>query len=482
MFRKAIFFLLLFASIFSFSQQVVTQIPLALKKDRNVFQIINPTTKQVSLFVSDKNMVNAIRLDEQIRVVDSLSAERPEKKYTDMIGYIGQNDNPVLFWSSQKHQEIFAQSYNFETRKVASYSYSIDLKNEKFLQQFSENDHFYIFTVLNETNTLKIYVFDRSGSMETKSIEMPGYMFFNAENKLTTFYGVLDENLMPFEPYYSLEKIAPENPVSLTQSAKKRKCYSKDGKVIMSFDVSTNFTQLITVDLKKFTTSEKIIYKPNVASKRLSQLNSNSFLIDGKLYQIKTSGDEMYVTLKTLGDSLVKEYKTNKDSPIDFKNSDIILENKIPENRWVYKKTSQFINKANNFNLGISCYNVDGKYLVTMGSVSENYAHQSAGAYVTAGILLGGLGTVLVMFGNSVDESFNAYSNRTVIYVNGIFDYSGNHIVGEIKPLAYDKMRLFCQKNTNDICSETLFKLNGNYYLGYYNVRDKNYIFSKYND
>jgi hypothetical protein len=56
-----------------------------------------------------------------------------------------------------------------------------------------------------------------------------------------------------------------------------------------------------------------------------------------------------------------------------------------------------------------------------------------------------------------------------------------NHITGELQPLAFDKIRTFFDKN-KDVSSQTLYKLSDYYYLGYYDIKLKQYIIRKFAD
>ena len=67
-----------------------------------------------------------------------------------------------------------------------------------------------------------------------------------------------------------------------------------------------------------------------------------------------------------------------------------------------------------------------------------------------------------------------------MVKTDGLFDNEGNHIKGDLQPLAFDKIRTFFDKYT-DVSSQTLFKTDA-YYLGYYDNKTKEYIFRKFND
>lgn len=470
---------LLLSSIISFSQEIVNSTPVTLKKDRDVFQIVDNTQKETTLFISDKTKVKAIRLDEKMQIMDSVSAERPDTKiFTQMIGYNTNESNPRLFWSSNDFKKIYTQLYNFNDRKTSTQEYQLPLKDERFLQKFSENKKLYILTILKNSNTLKLYVFDNEGKLEEKHIELTDFHFFKSTDyKKTNLYGILGENLLPFEPSFSLQKINTEDPTSLTYSAKRRKCYSDDNKITLTIDTNFDYSQLIIINLEDYTASEKIIKKPYLPYELKSDINSNSFLIDNKLYQIKSSPEKVVLTLKDLDDNLIKEYSAAGDIPIAFKNSDIIQENGSPGSQRTLENTSQFIRKVNNLNSGVSCYQIGENNLITLGSVSEvrDSNSQILGQFGAIGAL------VAVAISNPSMESFNSYANRKVVKIDCLFGKDFNHIKGDVQPLAFDKIRSFFDAN-RDVSSQTLFKMNSLYYLGYYDNKTKEYIIRKFTD
>ncbi|MDQ5928781.1 MAG: hypothetical protein QG594_559 [Bacteroidota bacterium] len=476
--KKTTFLLfLLLTTINAFAQEVVNSTVLELKKNRDVFQTVNHEKNMVTLFISDKEKVKAINLNENMQIVDSISAERPNTKtYANMIGYNISNGNTRLYWSSNKYENISAQLYDFSSRKTTTKEYKLVLKNEKVLQKFSEDENFYILTVLKNSNNFKLHIFDNQGNYTEKIITLERFHFFKSDYQKSDLYGVLGENLLPFELPFSLQNITVENPTSLTDAAKKRKCYLSNKQIAITIDTNIDYTQVILIDLKNFTVNEKMVKKPFLAGER-TFLNSNSFYFDHKLYQIKTSSEIFHFTIKDLDDNIIKEYFANSASQIDFKNSEIYQEGGDFGGKRTLETASQFIRKINKLNPGISCYDIGQNILITFGGVS---AIQQSTGQIFAGQfgLVGGVIGALAF--NPAMESFNSYANRKVVKIEGLFDTDGNHIKGELQPLAFDKIRTFFDKN-NNVSSQTLFRMDA-YYLGYYDNKTKEYIIRKFAD
>ena len=480
MLKKIIISLVMLHSIASFSQDLVLETPIDLKKNRDVFQTVNNDSKLVNLFISDKIKVKAIQFNEKMNIVDSISADRPNPKtYANMIGYNSNKGNTRLFWSSNDFEEIFTQLYDFTNRKVETQKHTLTFKDEKILQKFSENDKFYILTVVKKSNTFKFHVFDKDGNYEEKIIDLTNFKFYTSEYVKTTLYGMFEVNLLPFEPPFTLQKIDVENPTSLTDAAKKRKCYFNEKQLIITFDINVGYTQVVIVDLMNFTAKEKIVEKSAIAKDEYTRLNSNSFYFQNKLYQMKSSQDMLYLTVKDLDNNLIKEYFANETKSLDFKNSEISQEGgDFGGGKRVLENTSQFIRKVNNLNSGLSCYSIGDNTLVTFGAVSA--VQQSSGQAALGQFGFIGALVSAVAF-NPTMESFNSYSNRKVVKVEGLFDKDANHLKGDLQPLAFEKIRTFVD-NKNDVSSQTLFKMNSIYYLGYYDNKTANYTIRKFTD
>jgi hypothetical protein len=483
MMLKKLFLTFLFLNtLYSFSQEIVSSTPLELKKNRDVFQTVNDATKKVTVFVSDKIKVKALELNEKMQVTDSISTERPDPKiYKNMIGYNTNNNSTRLFWSSGDYDAIFGQLFDFSSRKVITKQYPLVLKNEKVLQQFSENDNFYILTVTKKSNNLNLHIFDKNGDYTTKVISLDGFHFFKLNYIKSDLYGVLEQNLLAFEPPFSLPAINVNNPTSLNDAAKRRKCYFDKKQLVITIDLNVDFTQVILIDLEKFTAIEKIIKSTSISKLSSSgfqiSISSNSFFIDNKLYQIKTSSDEFYFTIRNLDGTVIKEYTTTSDTTIDFKNSEISQQGGDFGGNRTLETSSQFLRKINNLNTGISCYPIGENTLVTIGGIS---GPQQSGGQAVMG-QFGFIGAIMgEIFFNPTMNNFNSYANRKVVKIDGIFDKDGNHIKGDLQPLAFDKIRTFFDKN-NDVSSQILFKIK-DYYLGYYDNKTKEYIIRKFND
>lgn len=473
MFKKISTLVFFLMSSVAFSQEIVNSLPIELNKTSQIFQTVDETKNELTLFVADKFKTTAIKLDSKMNIVDSLSTEKLDKAQNKIIGNITQANKTTLFLASTNPKKIVSQSFNFNDRTLVKKTFDLDIKNEVYLEKFSVNNSFIILYLEKNTNDFRLYVFDSAGNQEVKNISTNELKFYHRSNLYDTFA----DDFLPFEPAFSLQKINPESPTSLTDAAKKRKCYYDKNKILITIDTNPNFTQIITIDLETYTLAGKIIKNTPYKSFNTTELNSNSFLMENHLYQIKTSSTKSILTIKDLEDNLIKEYEMTANKNIDFKNSAIIQQNRSDKSKKTIEETGPFIRKINNLNLGISLYKINDTYFTTLGSVSEirDSGPAVSGIFGVVGVLM------YYALSNPTLENFNAYTNRKVVYFNSILDKNGNHVKEELKPLAFDKIQSFIMdKKVNS--PQTIFKINESYYLGYYENNQKKFNILKFTD
>lgn len=226
----------------------------------------------------------------------------------------------------------------------------------------------------------------------------------------------------------------------------------------------------------KVTATEKLLKHPIIQAEFRSELNSNSFYFDKKIYQIKTSSDRLYLNVKDLNDTILKAYTGIAGKPIEFKNSEINQENN--GGKRVLENSSQFIRKLNNLRTGLSCYSIGENKLITIGGVS---AQQQTVGQITAN-QFGFIGALVgAAFFSPTMNNFNSYANKKVVRIESLFDSGDNHVQGDLKPLAFDKIRTFFD-DYKDVSSQILFKMENSYYLGYYDNKTKEYTIRKFVD
>lgn len=477
MLKKLLFAYLFINSIVSSSQEMVNSTSIELKKNVQIFQIVDDSIKQTTLFMADESRIKAIRLDDKMKFIDSTSSQKPEKTYSGMIGNIVSGNKTTLFWASSNKKKILAQIFDSENNKTLEKAHALEFKNEVYLQEFSIGSKFIILTLPKKSNIFRLYVFDNQGNLEIKDFDLTKNKFYHR----STLYEIFEEGLLPFERPFSLVQINSDSPSSLINTAKKRKCYAQNNKIIITVDTDISYTQVISLDLKTFTATLQNIL--NTSHSKFSQddydIKSNSFINSNKLYQIKSSSDKIFLTIKDMNGTLIKEYSATDETTIDFKNSEINLKGGDFGGKRVLETSSQFLRKVNNLNPGISCYQVGENTLMTLGGVSQE--QQSASQALLGGFGFIGAALYYTVVYSPIIDNFNSYERRKVVKIEGLFDKNSNHVAGDLQPLAFDKINTFLENN-KDIKAQTMFKLDNYYYFGYYDKDAKEYIIRKFAD
>ncbi len=459
------------------SQDLVKQVSLHLKSRTDVFQIVEEDKKQVSLFFSDRQNAKMIRFNEQLDVLDSLSTIRPSKDFDNVIGHSIDGDDYYTYWPHSKEKKIESLCFNFSSKKISSKSISIDFGKEKLFKRITVNNVFYLLTIVKGTSILNCYVLNK-GQLEKKTIDLTTKVFYNSENKKTVLWEILNQETN-FESELSVQDIFDETPPSLVLSANKRKVYPIENDLIFTFDTNKNYTQFLIINLTDFSVSQKLFPQPYFEETEFNTPESNSFLINDQLLQLKSNPSRMHISIKNVTDgSEIKGLEVLLDREIEFKNSEIIQENLSVKNTRVLDQSNQLIRKLTYLNPSLSCYEDQSIYYVTLGGVSMVQNNNA----VAFGAMIGGLSGALI--GALISPSYsvsnlNSYQDRKVVYINCLFDQQFNHVKGEVKNLPFDELRKFDQKN-DWLSDKTIFKINSNLYLGAYSVSEKKYSFYKF--
>ncbi|MFY0482295.1 hypothetical protein ACI6PS_06770 [Flavobacterium sp. PLA-1-15] len=466
----------LFTFLVSFGQEKISGFSPKDKGRKDVFAIVNEADKKTALFFIDKTSLKVSQFNENMQLIDSLGINFSKKEVNDIIGHSLSKNQYFIYWTGSNSKEIVAQCFDFEAKKTLSHTIPFDKGKEKIINQFTQNNIFYIITTTRSSNVLNIYKFV-DGKLEKNTADGTELKFFS-DGKLTTFWDMYTESSgMVYRD--GLRNISAETTPSLVLSTHKKKTYSIDNKLVFTFDINNNFTQMLTLDLSNFKLSQKLYTKPYTKKDDFQTYDSNSFLINNHLIQIKTSPTVLYLSVKDLEGNEIKSIKQEQDTPVAFKNSEIIQEDGSIKDQKILEKSNQFIRKTNNLNPSISGFFKDGKYHLVIGGVS--YPKQDA---VMLGGLIGGFTGALIASAFSSNysvDNLNSYRNKRVVYIYSIFDKNFNHVSGDSEKTAFDKLRSFSEQNT-ELINQTIFKLDSKLFFGAYNKNTNEYSFYKFQE
>lgn len=471
--KKIAILFLLFSISFLHSQEHVSSFNIALKFDKDVFQITDENTKNVTLFLGDSENVNAFLLNEKLEIIDSLKTKREETSYNTIIGYAKKDNQIKIIWSNPYNKKLYALNFDFVTKKSEGKIIDLPFEKERIVQKFHYDNKLYVVTSVKNTNELKFYIIDNSDVITEKKVNLDGFKFFLSDFKKSTLYGVLGENMMPFEPSFTLQHIDIESPVSLTYASKKRKSYLNNGSFTITLDTNQAYTLLIAIDLTNFTAIEKIFKSNYLPSGDYTKPNSNSFLVDDKLFCVKNNDTQYIFTVKNMNDEVLNECKI-------FSGHDIpVLNQKADKPEINQKKFSeQFLKNTEKMNCGVSAYKINDIYHLTIGGL---YPQSDSSGTIMMGAMFGVAGALLYSaFNNPTMDNFNTYESPYVVKFDSKLDINGKHVPGTISETAFDKIQKHLA--TNKLESTTLFKFNKDFYLGGYFKKTKEFKFFRFTE
>lgn len=486
--KKILFALSCLHTILTFSQELVKNVSLDLPKKTDVFQIIEEEKKEISLFFCDKTRVRCLRFDSQFSIVDSIIGNRPSDLYDNIVGYSTSKNNYYTYWSNANNREILAQSFDFNTKKVAEKSFQIEFEKERVLSKITIDNIFYLITIVKNSSLLNFYVFN-DGNMNRKSVDLSTKRFLDEENKSVPLWELISRST-DFEPPFHFQTISSDTPPSLVFSAYKRKLYPMGNTLVFSMDTNPKFTQTFTINLPDFSVTQKVYSQPyfeeRIATKSdnpekyYSIGSSNSCLLKDVVAQIKTVDNITKIVVKNRAGEELKSFRISEFEDISFKNSEIYQENGYAKGVKILDKSNKFARKIDGLNPSLSLYQPDDKIRMVVGGVS---LFQNNDAIMIGGMIGGFTGALMgaALTSNYTMNSINSYNNRKVIYINCLFDNNFNHLDGEVAKTGFDQLRVFVEDRM-ELTKTITFKLNNNLFFGGYDDRTKEYSFYKFSE
>lgn len=460
-----------------FAQELASDFTTLIDKKADVFQIVDDQKKQVVLFYTGKETIRTVLLNNELQVLDSLQVLRNDDVLDNLMGYSYSENIYRTFWSGDKG--LVVQSFDFTKKQNSLKEIPLALEKERVLKHLTVNGVYYIVSVVKESNILNLYKYEKDG-FSKKTIDLSAKKFVGHDNKFSNLYDIFGVH-RPSDHAYHPELISNETPPSLVLSSHKRKIYAIGNQIVLTLDVSVNYTQVITINLEDFSFESNALAQPKLDEKTITAGESNSIVLGDKVIQLRANSGKLALKVKNRKGEELKSYEIMADGEIPFKNSDIIQENGSVTDVRVLDKSNQLIRKINNLDSSLSAYQLNDKIYMTLGGVQPPSQNSSG---IMVGGMVGGFAGAVIMAAitsNYSMNNLNSYKGRKVVYINCVFDSEFNHVEDQPKKLAFDRLRVFAEKNQH-LRNATVFKLNDILYFGGYKKESKKYSFYKFSD
>lgn len=470
--RKIFFNCFLFIiSSTAFSQENLLSFQNDLKTStsniKDVIPVVNTDTDEIAFFVVDAKNVYGYKIDANFNIIEKITSEEKSRKYKVLIGSSASNDDSYRVFLTNKNQDKFSSvKFSFKEDATSLNEFSIG-KNEKFIQTVVSKNQFYLISGSKLRNHLYLYSFDENGNPKRNNIDISNLRFIDSEGKNTNLLSLLIQS-------EDLTKFEENTPNSIELTSAKRKMFVRENSILFTLDHHKMFTQVLQIDLRMLEASAFQFKKPSLGKK---SKRTNSYLNGEHLFTIAATKNQFSIEILDFKTgNLIKEYTANKNDSITFKNTAIIQEGGMYDSYRELGKTKRFLKRIAKGNTGISARKVNNQYHLIIGGYIVQ--RSNAGMMMPfGGIPIGSFGAATVFF-NPAQIAFNSFSNNKTTRIEGLFDENFDHILGEIKENAFDKMKEFPSNNKGS----TVFKYKDFFIKTTYRSFSKEFNFKKFTD
>ncbi len=468
-----------------FGQKPINSLRLNIKGEAQAYQFTDQKQSLNYLLVNDRVNASVYKLNAKMQVEDSIHQAKLDSKYNKFTGSIIENDQPVLFWSTKNSSAIISQKFDFKDRKYYTHEFDLNLKKEKVLCQFTALNQFYIFTLIDDSSLIKAYKFTDSKTVTPQLINLSTYRFFDRDYQQQNLDQVLKYSFAlekaGYEPF-ELEQIdlSSPNPISLTSN--KKKFYIENNILTITLDHNANYTDLIRIDLTNNSTEQLHITKPLIKSESIFELNSNSFLHQNHLVQLKTSTKKLFLTIKDLKGDVIAEYSSNNNEEMSFINGKPTVQknNKTGSIKNI-ERTAAFLRQIKYNKMAVTCYPEQDGYNIIFGAIeprTNDVDIALAGSFGLTGSFL--YLAFNSMSTNPMAKKLQAFSEARSISATVLTDKDFKAIPGTIKSTVYQNIYAFLSTKEIKSKAETLFQFQQKTYLGYYDTKINQYNFFEF--
>jgi hypothetical protein len=481
---------LLFSLTFSLaiqSQELVGSMPIKLNYKKGTMAKFRDSNNNLVFVLSDDKKATILKYSNQMALLDSISFARPDKsKYKEAVGYTQNDDIETIYWSYGNLKDVQAQIINFKTKSVENNFFGMEYPKEEHISEFSLGGNFYVVKVPKRSNKLKFYVFGKSNYVDEKIIDFGDLSFDLGTGTQVNFYTLITNDF--YQPQLRIGgpigyayMVNRNNTNSLVSTFMKSKIYIDNNAFNITFDNNPAYTQKISIDLKDFNKDIKYFEQPLTDYNDPYYVDSNSFLHNNLIYQIKSTEDKLAISVKQLDGKEIKSFSVNVPQTITFKNTDLYKYLGDFGNIKTIDDTKSFLKKMKSEKCGIVVNAINNKFQITYGSVSQPM--QSAASAI--GGQFGAIGSIAAstidMYSNSGKSIIDSYNGRLAYYTHLLTDAGVNQLPGSMQKLGAEKILEFSTQNSK-INAMNINKWGNTYFLTVFNKDKLSFDFYKFED
>ena len=432
------------------------------------------------IFVSGKD-VKVFYLSNKYKLQKEIQIRRVSKNSRLYLGSYIVDSNLIINFSNDKLTSVSQITVNLSNGSYEEQRINMAHENVEFVTSWELKDSLFVLGILENSNN---FILQKVYGCGLYSMQEFSFDSIFSDTKSPSIYSII------YEQGLSLRKIDSSIPVSLKISSHKNKVYLTNNRILITLDEQNNTTQLLTLHLNDNTCSAVNIPYNALQNAENSPTLSNSFIYENTIFQINVNKYEFGLNIKCLNDlNTATYYHFSRNNDIDFSNSAMYERNEKEgflfgdPVTWEIKTTRKFLKILSNMSPSISVFNKYPNFQILLGGVMD--VHQAAGIMSNTVVSSGGEMNInpngsLTMpdpnYNFPTNYSFTSYSSIKSAYFSSMINgTSFNHSNESISKYTYDYIIKYANYMTGRHGLVTIFKMNGDYYLGYYSYQDKTY-------
>lgn len=465
--RASFVFVVLIISINSFSQQVQFQQNIGWKGAGNSISLhsfTNADESLVCLALLRYDSLKAFLLDKNMQLLTTTGVYvAPDEEF--LGGFISHNKISFLFNKTHDRQ-IFNWVYNMDSNSFGSFLIPFDLKGKKTLGHIGVGNFYYI-TAEKKAPVINVFEFRTNGSIDQQDYDLSnaGTHHFDRNElwqALSKTGGIGSRDV-------DISVVQTEAGCSIEDANAPNKIYCRNDTLLLLMDNQIGSTQIFSFDLARKKIDYRSIEREGITSANngiAEQCVYNSFLSEDKLYYVFADEKSLSLVINNFSDGKeIARFSAGREEEIAFKNTPILQDGGgtiySANAKRELDKTKQFLKKL-----------LAGRAVITAYRNQYDQSEITVAAYKQMQNTSGGwtsFGGGAPVYTGGVSSSWK----RVTRFKSIVDTKTLQHISGEAKPSLSDIINDYTTDINIPSKGERLFKLQNNFYYGYYDKSDK---------
>lgn len=448
--------LICFFNLIIFSQDLVYVGPINFDKKAKTFKIEDLNNKSLLLIVEGKHDLSGFLFHGNFNDKTIFTITRDEDKKHKLLGGLLNGNDLILYFSNNQFSELFYLKYNIESSEKDYDVLDCKPKKEKIVSCWSYENKFNVLSIFKNSSELIVHEFTYPKNYNKKTFDFSNHRF-NTEPVFNQLYYVLKSN------GFELESTSQCN-YSYIEATNNTKIFLEEDKVYLNIEEIPNITQSIELDLSNNTSYVRAFSYPILNCESFEKQKTNSYLLDGVLYQFNLCRQSLALTLTKYNDhTVLNQFYESDTGQMSIANTKLyynaqdrpLARDKLDS----LNKTKKYFKKLYSYDLAVFPVKKLNNIQVYLGGYKE-VQNSTPGYMGSNGMMTNGMSLPsthkYIYFWTIIDDA-------NYEHVTG--KMHGNHVTEMNKLIeSFDEDQYYISGN-NLISSKLSFEFNGKHYL-----------------